>query len=186
MNSLRLLYGIPDRKLHMIYNGVDTSFWNPENVREAEVGQRRTTHQRGDSFVVLYYGHAGKSKGIDYLVEAMPQVLQHHKNIIFVYNLIDSKRTKEIISKIQDIKSSIQNPKSIQIFNGFDQGTLRTVLASADMVVAPSLAEGFGSVHTEVAAMQKPLLTTSIGPLPEVVWGKVEMVAPASSQAIAE
>ena len=154
----------------MIYNGVDTSFWSPTKVTESERHQRRATHQRGDAFVVLYYGHAGKSKGLDYLIEAMPQVLKKNKNIIYVYNLIASKRTQESILRLQKIKSSLHDPQSIQIFNGLDPLSLRTLVASGDLVVAPSLAEGFGSVHTEVAAMQKPLLTTSIGPLPEVVW----------------
>jgi glycosyltransferase involved in cell wall biosynthesis len=46
MNALRLVYGIPDRKLRMIYNGVDTSFRNPKQVGEAERKQRRTRHGR--------------------------------------------------------------------------------------------------------------------------------------------
>jgi glycosyltransferase involved in cell wall biosynthesis len=54
------------------------------------------------------------------------------------------------------------------------------------MVVAPSLAEGFGSVHTETVAMGKPLLTTDIGPLPEVVGGVTKMIPAGSSQAITE
>jgi glycosyltransferase involved in cell wall biosynthesis len=37
------------------------------------------------------------------------------------------------------------------------------------MIVAPSLSEGFGSVHTESVAMKKPLLTTHIASIPEVV-----------------
>ncbi|HCY21068.1 TPA: hypothetical protein DIC40_04410 [Patescibacteria group bacterium] len=37
MNSLRLLYGISDEKLHVIYNGVDYDFWNPEYVDEQKI-----------------------------------------------------------------------------------------------------------------------------------------------------
>jgi len=43
------------------------------------------------------------------------------------------------------------------------------MVASCDVVVAPSLSEGFGSVHTETVAMEKSLITTSIASLPEVL-----------------
>jgi glycosyltransferase involved in cell wall biosynthesis len=43
------------------------------------------------------------------------------------------------------------------------------MVASCDVVVAPSFSEGFGSVHTETVAMQKPLITTNVASLPEVV-----------------
>lgn len=46
MNALRLVYGIPDTKLRMVYNGVDTEFWNKENIQEAERQQRRIAHGR--------------------------------------------------------------------------------------------------------------------------------------------
>lgn len=52
------------------------------------------------------------------------------------------------------------------------------------MIVAPSLSEGFGSVHTESAAMKKPLLTTYIASIPEVVWGNVKFIAPGSKREI--
>jgi glycosyltransferase involved in cell wall biosynthesis len=59
-------------------------------------------------------------------------------------------------------------------------------VACADVVVAPSLAEGFGSVHSEVCAMGKPLITTQVAAIPEVVSGKVVFVPVASSQALVE
>jgi len=52
------------------------------------------------------------------------------------------------------------------------------------MIVAPSLSEGFGSVHTESVAMGKPLLTTYIASIPEVVRGNVKFIAPASKREI--
>ena len=40
-------------------------------------------------------------------------------------------------------------------------------------MIAPSLAEGFGSVHSEVCAMGIPLITRRVAAIPEVVSGKV-------------
>ena len=61
---------------------------------------------------------------------------------------------------------------------------MRTLVASSDLIVAPSLSEGFGSVHTESVAMKKPLLTTYIASIPEVVRGNVRFIPPASKREI--
>jgi len=60
------------------------------------------------------------------------------------------------------------------------------LVAASDCVVAPSLSEGFGSVHAEVSSMQKPLITTHVASIPEVVHGTVVFVTPQSSQAIVD
>lgn len=180
MNSLRLIYGIADRKIKMIYNGVDTNFRNPENVSPTEIKNWKNTHGRTNHFVVTYYGHAGKSKGLDYLVQALPELVSTGGQLMMVFNLIDSKRTA--ILKEQIRKYHLGN--GVQIFEWFDKNELRTMIASSDMIVAPSLSEWFGSVHTESVAMDKPLLTTYIASIPEVVRGNVKFIAPTSKREI--
>jgi glycosyltransferase involved in cell wall biosynthesis len=59
-------------------------------------------------------------------------------------------------------------------------------VACADVVIAPSLAEGFGSVHSEVCAMGKLLITTQVAAIPEVVSGKVMFIQARCSQAIVQ
>jgi hypothetical protein len=62
MNSLRLVYGIPDKKIKMIYNGVDTNFRNPDEVTSSDIKTRKNDYSWNNRFVITYYGHAGKSK----------------------------------------------------------------------------------------------------------------------------
>jgi hypothetical protein len=50
--------------------------------------------------LILYYGHSGISKGIDYLVEAIPEILQENPDAVLIFNLIPAKRDKEIKEKI--------------------------------------------------------------------------------------
>ena len=180
MNSLRMVYGIPDKKITMIHNGVDTHFRNPEEVSSFDSKAWRNQYGRTNRFVVTYYGHAGKSKWLDYLVRALPELVTVDSKLLFVFNLIASKRTQTIKEQIR--KYHLWS--SVQIFDGFEKNELRTLIASSDMIVAPSLSEWFGSVHTESVAMNKPLLTTYIWPIPEVVWGNVKLIAPASKREI--
>lgn len=182
MNSLRLVYGISDKKIRMIPNGVDTNFRNPDEVNPVDIKNRRNQYGRSNRFVVTYYGHAGKSKWLDYLVEALPELVMVDAQLLFVFNLIDSKRTEYIQETIK--KFHLWN--AVQIFNGFEKNELRNLIASSDLIVAPSLSEGFGSVHTETVAMKKPLLTTYIASIPEVVRGNVKFIQPSSKREIIE
>lgn len=180
MNALRLVYGIPDDKIKMIYNGVDTHFRNKDEVSPVEIKNRRTTHGRNDNFVVTYYGHAGKSKWLDNFVQALPELITLDAKLLCVCNLIASKRTPIIKEKIQQYHLG----SSVQVYDGVDKEELRLMIASSDMIIAPSLSEWFGSVHTESTAIQKPLLTTYVASIPEVVCGNVKFVMPGSKREI--
>ncbi|HCB51387.1 TPA: hypothetical protein DEP21_02310 [Patescibacteria group bacterium] len=62
MNSLRTLYRIPDKSIEVVYNGVDTDFWSSQQVSEDEILDWKKKNTWNGRYVVLYYGHAGKSK----------------------------------------------------------------------------------------------------------------------------
>lgn len=183
MNSIRLLYWIPDQKLALIYNGVDYDFWNPSLVKDSDVLDRKNTYNPLKKTMCLYYGHAGKSKGLDLLLQSIPNVIKEEPDFLFVFNIIDSRRKSLLVSRLQDLQKYWYK-KHIHIFYGMDKTDLRTLVASSDVVVAPSLSEGFGSVHTEVVAMQKPLITSFIASIPEVVSGNVIFVPPSSSDSL--
>lgn len=137
MNSIRLAYGISDKKIHMIHNGVDTHFRSPDQVDVNDLKSRKDRYGRNNRFVITYYGHAGKSKGLDYLVRALPELTTIDPKILFVFNLIDSQRTKYIKEKI--VKHALG--AAVQMFEGMEKNELRTLIASSDMIVAPSLSE---------------------------------------------
>lgn len=183
MNSLRLLYGISDEKLHVIYNGVDYDFWNPEYVDEQKITDWKKEYSWNWRFIVLYYGHAGKSKGLDSLIDCIPQMIKYDPTVLFVFNIIDSKRKTKTLNRLRFLEK-FWFARQIQIFQWVDKNDLRDMVASCDIVVAPSLSEWFWSVHTETVAMKKPLITTYIASLPEVVWGTTIFIKPWSSKQI--
>jgi hypothetical protein len=59
---------------------------------------------------------------------------------------------------------------------------LRIFVACADIIIAPSLAEWFGSVHSETCAMWKNLITSNLAAIPEVVSGNVILMSPPSAE----
>ena len=182
LNSLRVKWGISDKKLHLIYNGVDNDFWNMKNVKKSEIDQRKKKYWWNDSYLISYYGHAGKTKWIDLLVDAIPQILKENPDAKLLFNIIPSKRSRYIVERIESISKQLWAENRIQIFRGFSKEDLRIFVACADIIIAPSLAEWFGSVHSEACAMWKNLITSNLAAIPEVVSGNVILMSPPSSE----
>lgn len=188
LNSLRLVYGIPDEKLFLAYNGVDYAFRDRKQVSEQEFQAIRKKFGLENKRNLLYFGHTGISKGIDTLVEAIPEILASDEEIQLIFNFIPAQRDSFIKEKIQTFLTDLpRHARSrVKIRNGLPKTELRALLANVQAVIAPSLSEGFGSVHTETLAMQTPLLTTQIASLPEVVGWKAVFFAPGDKKSLCE
>ena len=186
LNSLRVKWWISDKKLRLIYNWVDHDFWNIKNVKKSEIDSRKKKYLWNNSYLISYYGHAGKTKWIDLLVEAIPQILEENPDAKLLFNIIPSKRSDEIVERINNIAAQLRAKDKIQIFRWFSKEDLRIFVACADVVIAPSLAEWFGSVHSEACAMWKNLITSNLAAIPEVVSGNVILMSPPSSKWICE
>lgn len=181
LNSLRVHTNIPNKKLHLIYNWVDNEFRDIKNVKESDCTSRKRQHKLDKSFLISYYGHAGKTKWIDFLIEAIPQILKDNSDATLLFNIIPSKRSEAIINQIENIRESLKAWNRIQIFHGFNKNELRVFVSCADIIIAPSLAEWFGSVHSEVSAMWKNLITSNLAAIPEVVSWNVILMSPPSA-----
>ena len=72
-------------------------------------------------------------------------------------------------------------------FLGF-RGDVPDLMAAADLVVLPSVAEAFGLVLTEALYLGTPVVATRVGGIPEIVTDGADgvLVPPAESRALAE
>ena len=165
---------------------MDNDFWNMDNVQKSEINKRKKKYLWDDSYLISYYGHAWKTKWIDLLVYAIPQILKENPDAKLLFNIIPSKRSRYIVERINAISKQIWAENRIQIFRGFSKEDLRIFVACADIIIAPSLAEWFGSVHSEACAMWKNLITSNLAAIPEVVGGNVILMSPPSSEWICE
>ena len=186
LNSLRIKWWISDKKLHLIYNGVDNDFWDMKKVKKSEIDEWKNKYWWNDSYLISYYWHAWKTKWIDLLVEAIPQILKENPDWKLLFNIIPSKRSEYIVERINSISKQLNAENRVQIFRWFPKEDLRIFVACADIIIAPSLAEWFGSVHSEACAMWKNLITSNLAAIPEVVSGNVILMSPPSSERICE
>lgn len=163
-----------------MHNGVDTEFRSSDLVSQKEKADIRAQFSLDGKRNLLYYGHTGISKGIDTLVEALPELLAKFEDLQMIFNVIPAQRQAFVLACIQEklarLPASAQ--ERVQIHYGLEKEQLRALVSQVDAVIAPSLSEGFGSVHTETLSMGTGLITTAVASLPEVVGGKVVFFSP--------
>ena len=180
LNSLRISYWIADEKLRLVYNWVDHNFWDRSKVLTDEKNIIREKYQLWTYFSLLYFWHTGISKGIDTLLEAVPELLAQSEDLQLIFNFIPAQRDTEIKTRLFSLLEKIppEAAKRVKVYNGLSKSELRALVSQVDGVIAPSLSEGFWSVHTETLALGTPLITTAISSLPEVTGGKTIMMRP--------
>jgi len=178
-NCLRLL-GVRDEKLRVIYNGVDYKLFDPSRADGTAV---RAKLNMGNDFVYMYYGRAGISKGLEYLIQAVPLISKDIPNSRLL--LILGDEPKERRDHILEMISRLGIEKQTTLLRPVPKDELPSHIAAADCVVVPSLSEGFGFTAAEACAMERPVVATDVASLPEVVSGKYVLVNPRSPDEIA-
>jgi D-inositol-3-phosphate glycosyltransferase len=162
--------GIDAGKVITAYNGLDYEFWKPENVSLNEVEEIR--NQWPGKFIYFSWGRPGNSKGFEYALRAVPEILKKMPEALFVLMMSPQnayrKKYNELLAEVE--KLEIQN--NVKIIASVPHNELRKYVKAADCVVIPSLAEGFGYTTVESCAMGTPVVISNSGSLPEVVSGK--------------
>lgn len=169
-----LSIGIPKNKITTIYNGLDYTLFKPKKRKRNKV------------FTCLSYGRLGPSKGFEYALQAVPKIAKEIPN--FEYKIILS-RDKQYKSRTEKLESFIKKTKfkdRIEILKPMPLRDLPDQITSADCVIVPSLAEGFGFTVAESCAVGTPVVASNTTSIPEVISGKHVLVPPKNPDAIAE
>lgn len=160
VSHVRWAFGLPEDKLVMVPNGVNTEVYasHGENLHEF-----RSKFALPEEKIVLFVGRLVYEKGVHVLVNAAPKVLEK-ANAKFI--IVGNGYMKEQLSSL--VKSIGLTHKVL--FTGFvDDETLRKLQRCADVSVVPSLFEPFGIVALEAMAAKSPVVVSDTGGLSEIV-----------------
>jgi glycosyltransferase involved in cell wall biosynthesis len=161
VSHVRWAFGLPEDKLVMIPNGVNTRVY--ENDENYNCGEFRTRFALPSEKIVLYVGRLVYEKGIHVLINAVPKVLE---KVDAKFIIVGSGYMKEQLLNI--VKSMSLEHKVL--FMGFvDDETLLRLQKCADVSVVPSLFEPFGIVALEAMAAKSPVVVSDTGGLSEIV-----------------
>lgn len=149
--------GIDEDKIRVIKNGINPIF----RILDKDASRKRL--QLPNTKIILFVGHLIKTKGINYLIEALANF---DKNINFKLYLIGSGEKKENfiqiikeknLSKVADFVGTVKHSELVNWYN------------AADVLCLPSLREGIPNVILESLACGTPVVATNIGNNSEII-----------------
>lgn len=167
------------RNIFVIPNGIDLE--NFKQVNREDI--RLKLHITQDKKIIIFVGRLMPVKGVQYLIEAMSIIAQKEPKAILmvVGDGQDKDRLEAHVNKLSLCEhvtfiGTVQNDK------------IPDYLAAANVLVLPSLSEGFPVVLLEAMASGVPMVTTRVTGIPEIVEDGINglIVEPKNSKQIAE
>jgi glycosyltransferase involved in cell wall biosynthesis len=174
--------GVKKEKTQVVYNGVDYEHWNPSKY---DGGKTRKKLGIGKEFVYFFSGRPGVSKGLEYLIKAVPIISKKIPKSKLLAIVSKDKQYRGRYRYVVRLIKKLKIEDKVIIHDAVNHKELPNYVKAADCVVVPSLAEGFGFAAAEACAMKKPVVVSNTTSLPEVVSGKYVIVEPRSPAAIA-
>lgn len=159
-----LASGIDINRIQVIPNGV-----NPEDFSETfPAGTFKRVFRIKTEEIVLYLGRIHKDKGIDVLVKAFALLSKERRNVKLVLAGPDDGFTGTLKSLVQKL-----HLEDKVIFTGaLNRKQVLLAYSDADIVVYPSIQEGFPIVPLEAGLMGKPVIVSDAPAMDFVEKGK--------------
>jgi glycogen(starch) synthase len=160
-------------KIHAVWNGVDPQRYRPDAVAPARIAEIRGAYSIGDGDpMVLFVGRMTQVKGVQPLVEAMPEVVARVPNARLVI-----LGRGELEEPVRRRVAELGLERNVLLRYEFVTEEERIAhYAACDLAVFPSTYEPFGIVSLEAMAMGKPALVGAKG-----VVGFREQVVPSGA-----
>jgi len=172
--------GAPREKVHAVLNGIDFDRAKLSGTDARERVRREFGAENAHLLVVIARLHP--EKGHSYLFQALPEIRRRaHKPVRLIVagaGPFDAAYREEVRALGCD---------DIVSFAGFRKDSA-DLMAAADLVVLPSVAEAFGLVLTEALYLGTPVVATRVGGIPEIVDDGADglLVPPGNSAALAD
>lgn len=130
--------------------------------------------------VLLSVGRREHQKGQIHAIEAMASISQGRPESVLLVAGRDGAASQRLHGAV--ISAGVE--RNVRFLG--HRGDVPDLMAAADLLVFPSLYEGFGGTVIEAMALELPVVASDIPTLREVTAGAAELVPVGSSQALAE
>ncbi len=174
VRNYALSYGVPQWKISVIPGGV-----NPELFTEKAVKRKEELGLPVEGLVLGFVGRLYPTKGCDVLIKASKKVVEKFGDLkVVVVGDGPQRGELEKLTLKLGIRENI-------VFLG-ERRDVEGLIALFDVVVIPSIAEGFGLTILEATAAGKPVVASNVGGHPEAALGNTTLVEPNSPDKLAE
>jgi len=148
-----LKWGVPEDKIRVIHNGVDVEMFNPD----------RGPAIQSDVPVILTARRLVKKNGIEYLIRAVKDVLNTNQCKLVILGSGPEH------DDLERLVNSLGLDDHVDFLDAVPHDKIPGYIASADVVVVPSIIEASSLFMLEAMAMGKAVVATDAGGLPEVM-----------------
>jgi glycosyltransferase involved in cell wall biosynthesis len=156
-----------DRRIRVVPFGVDRAFFGESGV--ARERGRRDWRIPEDAFVVLHVGSTVDRKNVPLVLQTVARLRQHADAYLLQVGGRFTGEQEQLIDRL-DLRRAVRSVAAA------DETTLRRAYRAADVLLFPSLYEGFGFPVLEAFASGLPVVTSGAGGLKEVGGDAVVVV----------
>jgi UDP-glucose:(heptosyl)LPS alpha-1,3-glucosyltransferase len=153
------LYGVPDTRLTVVYNGVDLTRFHPDHRGRHRLASRAEAGVPADAWVALFAGSGFERKGLATAVEGLAA--------------LDDRTSRLLVVGKGDVQPYRRLAERLRIDGRVAwlgaRPDVERWYAAADALVLPTRYEPFGNVHLEALASGLPVVTTTAAGGAEVV-----------------
>lgn len=171
-SDLMKLYGVPELKIRVVYEGYENSYQVSD-----------TKYKIPDTKYILFIGRLEERKNVVRIIEAFGILKEKYQ---IPHQLVLAGKPGY---GYESIRYKIQNTRykqDIRELGYISEEEKWALLRGADVFVFPSLYEGFGIPVLEAQSVGTPVVTSNTSSLPEVGGDGAVYVDPQSSETIAE
>lgn len=176
--------GVRSEKIEVIHNGVDVSRFYPmdknnllEQLKLAKDMQR-----------IIYVGGIIWSKGLKYLLEAFRIVKQRRERVeLLMLGGVTGTYWEKEAAEIKNLTKELGINESVRFLGKMPNEKIPQWMNLSDVLILPSLSEGFGVVLVEALSCGIPVISTRCGGPQDIVNDDVgNLVDPKDSEGLAE
>lgn len=151
-------YNVAEKKVHVIYNSVDTSRFQL-GVRDRFRGPIRAEYGLdAEQYLILFVGNGYHQKGLPELLKALPRFKKKFR--LMVVGNDSETRCRRLASRLGIANSTL--------FLGY-QTQLERLYGAADLMVLPTRYDPFANVCLEAMACGTPVVTTRMNGVCEII-----------------
>jgi glycosyltransferase involved in cell wall biosynthesis len=151
--------GFDEKKIRVVYNGVDPKKYDFKRFAEVAGEFRRGIGVKDNELMIFFVGRLTWVKGVDTLVKAMPVILKEVPNAKLV--ILGKGEMEGTVSQL--VSSLGISNNVITHFKFVPEAERLLYYAACDVAVFPSRYEPFGIVCTEAMSMGKPVVVGAKG-----------------------
>jgi len=182
--TMRQYGGLNPPDFTVVHNGIDITKFSPYiSERKTKISDLGIKKNNAPALVIV--GRLSIEKGHCYLIKALPAIVEKFPKLRLLIVGDESPFDTSTKEEIFQLVATLGLMKNV-VFLG-ERKDVPEILCVINILVSPSLLEGFGLVIAEAMAAGKPVIASKVDGIPEVVKDGVTgiLVPPRDSKALA-